>query len=116
MDAIAVEYSKQSGGGTLPYFQGKQHGSGWVRSIGRFAFPIVKSVLGLAGNVAANTAQDLLENKKDLKTSLKDNALNEARRLIKRKLGSSSSINTVKKRHGKKKRKHISKRDTIFAS
>ena len=81
-DAIAYAYSGQDGGGGMPYFIGRQYGSGWLRNLARIAFPILKKVAGFAGNVAFNTAEDMIENRKSFTQSLKDNALNEANRLL----------------------------------
>ena len=96
-DSIVRAYSGQDGSGTLPYFVGKQHGTGWLRSLARIAFPILKTAVGAAGNIAANTAEDLIENRKNLTGSLRDNAVREARRLLggKRK-NTSRSINRSK--------------------
>jgi len=109
-DPIAYAYSGQDGAGSLPYFVGRQYGGGWLRTLARLAFPILKKAVGFAGNVASNVGEDLLENRKSFKESLKDNALNEAQRLfIGKGKRSSSSINT-----GKNKR--IKKHHTIFAT
>lgn len=109
-DPIAAAYSGQYGGATLPFFVGRQYGTGWLRTLARFVFPIAKRALGMAGNVAANTAEDLITKKKALKESIKDNAVAEATRLLasgtkRAAAGDSSSIN---------KRKKIKKRHTIF--
>lgn len=63
-------YSGEQSGGELPFFIGGQYGSGWLRTLGRFAFPILKKVARVAGN----TLQDVLVQEKPLLTSLKDNA------------------------------------------
>ena len=74
MEASIVQaYSQGGGGGDLPYFVGKQYGSGWLRTIGRFAFPLIKRAMKVFGN----TAEDVLVNEKPVLTSLRDNALNE---------------------------------------
>ena len=71
-------------------------------------FLFLKKAVGFAGNVASNVGEDLLENRKSFKESLKDNALNEAQRLFTGKgKRSSSSINT-------RKSKRLKKHDTIF--
>ena len=41
---LADFYSKPQLGGDLPYFVGKQYGGGWLKTIGRFAFPIIKKI------------------------------------------------------------------------
>ena len=71
-DAIVQLYSGQVGG-DLSYFVGKQYGSGWLRTLARFAFPILKRLLG----VATNTADDVIMKKKKLFPSLGKNAMNE---------------------------------------
>lgn len=69
------------GGGDLPYFVAKQYGSGWLRTLGRFAFPILRRVVG----VAMNTGEDLLEGRKDWKQSLRDNTLSEVKQVMRGK-------------------------------
>ena len=69
-EAISNAYSGQSGG-DLPYFVGKQYGAGWLRTLARVAFPILKRVLG----VATNIGEDVIMNKKKFKTSLKENVV-----------------------------------------
>ena len=80
-------------GGDLAYFQGKQYGSGWLRTLGRFAFPILKKVVRVAGNVA----QDALNNPdKPILNSIRDNALSEVAHTVGQTVG--SSINRGRKR------------------
>jgi hypothetical protein len=99
-------------GGDLPYFVGKQYGSGWLRAIGRFAFPILRKL----GIMAANTAKDVLINEKPILPSLKENAMKTANSVIpglfteegegisktsrKRKSSSKQSINKRRRMHG----------------
>ena len=45
-NAISNAYSQS--GGDLAYFAGKQYGGGWLRTLARFAFPILKRVVGVA--------------------------------------------------------------------
>ena len=66
-------YSKPQQGGELPYFIGKQYGSGWLRTLARLAFPILKRI----GVVAAKTAQDVLYANKSILPSLKEHGLAE---------------------------------------
>ncbi len=75
MDDILTQiYSTDQNGNGLPYFAGsKQFGGGWLRTLARFAFPILKRVLG----VATNTAEDVIEGRKGFKDSLVDNAMKE---------------------------------------
>lgn len=110
VDPIALAYSGQYGGATLPFYMGKQYGMGWLRTLARFVFPIAKRALGIAGNVAANTAQDVIQERKGFKQSLRDNTMTEASRLlasgVKRAATQQSpSINRYKK---------IKKHHTIF--
>ena len=73
-DDITKIYSGPvQGGGDLPYFVGRQYGNGWLRTLGRFAFPILRRVLG----AALNTGDDIVHNRKDWKTSIRDNAKTE---------------------------------------
>lgn len=75
-DPVIIEaYSKPMMGGELPYFVGKQYGSGILSTIGKFAFPLLKKV----GRFAMNTAKDVLVDRKPIKESLKTNALNEVK-------------------------------------
>lgn len=76
-------------GGDLAYFVGKQYGSGWLRTLGRFAFPMLKKVVRVAGKVA----KDALDNPdKPILQSLRDNAVNEVVKTV------GSSINRSQKR------------------
>lgn len=52
-------YSGAQNGGELPYFVGKQYGSGWLKTIGRFALPILKRI----GSVLFRTATDVVNDK-----------------------------------------------------
>ena len=102
-DHIIREYSGQSGHGSLPFFVGKQYGTGWLRNIARFAFPFVKRALGVVGNIASNTAEDMIHNEnKSVGESLKENAVKEAKRVLKRKNPANTTIN-----RGRKKQKLI---------
>ena len=71
-------YSKPMQGGELPYFVGKQYGSGWLQTLGRLAFPIIKKV----GRFLGNTAKDVLVNQKPIKESFKSNALDEVAQVV----------------------------------
>ena len=85
MDELLFQAYAGQEGGDLPYFVGRQYGSGWLRSIARFAFPVVKKLVGAAGRVALNTANDVITKEKEFGKSLKRNAMKEA----------ASSINTL---------------------
>lgn len=105
-DSIVQAYSQS--GGDLSYFVGKQYGAGWLRTLGRIAFPIFKKLI----NVAGNTAEDVLVREKPVLSSLRDNALQEvsdtflsksdtpkasinSRQNLKRRSSSSASRNTT---------------------
>ena len=90
---ILHEYSGQNGYGSLPFFVGKQYGTGWLRNIARMAFPFLKKALGVVGNIAVNTAGDLIhdENKKFGSTIL-DHTVNETRNAFNRSNSSSSQF------------------------
>ena len=77
-DYIAQIYGQE--GGELPFFVGKQYGSGWLRTLARVAFPIIRRV----ANVAGNTARDVIYKEKDFGSALKDNVVHEAGRLLNR--------------------------------
>jgi len=76
--AIVSAYSDGQIGGDLPYFVGRQYGSGWLKTIARFAFPILKRV----GRVAAKTAQDVIQGDKKVLPSLMDNTMAEVGNLV----------------------------------
>ena len=72
-DIVQLYSGPVQGGGELPFFTGKQYGGGWIRTLGRFAFPILRRII----NIAMNTGADLIDGRKDFKSSLMDNAKNE---------------------------------------
>ena len=77
IDPDIVEF--YSTGGVLPYYTGyPQFGNGWLKTLKRIAFPLIKGLLG----VAKNTAKDVLEDDKKFLPSLASNAINQ---IIKRK-------------------------------
>jgi hypothetical protein len=108
MDDIAKVYSDAQNGGELPYFVGKQYGAGWLRTLARLAFPILKRLVG----VASNTAEDVIVHEKGLVGSLKDNSMKELGRFMTGKgmYPRNSSINISRKR----KRKSNEFDGTIF--
>lgn len=87
-DSITDAYSQS--GGDLPYFVGKQYGSGWLRTLARVAFPILKRVVSVAGR----TADDVINSNKDWSTSLKNNALEAVGDVVGNAVG--STINSVR--------------------
>ena len=66
-------YSTSQAGGELPYFVGKQFGTGWLQTIGRFALPILRRI----GAIGMKTAHDVINNKANILPSLKTNAMTE---------------------------------------
>ena len=104
MNDIATLYSKSQQGGELPYFVGKQYGTGWFRNIARFAFPIVKRI----GQAIYNTASDVIMRKRPLLPSLKNNAIEAAGSVL------PTVVNMIKKpKTSINKRKRV--KGTIFA-
>ena len=96
---ILNEYSGQTGYGSLPYFVGKQYGTGWLRNIVRMAFPFLRNALGVVGNIAVNTAGDLVndENKKVGPTIL-EHTVNETRNAFNRKPSTLIRGNGIKRK------------------
>lgn len=70
---ITSFYANSQVGGELPYFVGKQYGAGWLRTLGRFALPILKTI----GGVAVKTASDVLNNNAKILPTLKNYAMEE---------------------------------------
>ena len=66
-------YSSAQRGGELPYFVGKQYGSGWLKTLGRFALPILRRL----GGVAMKTADDVINKDAPILPTLKNYALEE---------------------------------------
>ena len=105
MDNIITHaYSGEQGGGDLPYFVGKQYGSGWLRTIARFAFPLLKRAVG----VATNTAEDVVMRKKAFGKSLRDNAMSELTDAV----GRVVPMNSGKRKHTSS---HNNTANTIYA-
>jgi hypothetical protein len=98
--AIIKLYSRSQQGGELPYFVGKQYGSGWLRTIGRFAFPILRKL----GIIAAKTARDVLEDRKPVFESLKRHTFDAGTSLF------NQSGKSIKTNYKRKKSKGINKR------
>jgi hypothetical protein len=109
MNEIASLYSKSQQGGELPYFVGKQYGSGWLRTIARMAFPILKR-FGLA---ASNVAGDVIMKNKSILPSIKTHGMDalgstvgelvpQVTKLFKRQqpVQRKSSMNKRRKVHG----------------
>lgn len=95
-DVVKI-YSQR--GGDLPYFVGgHQDGVGWLRSIGRFAFPILKRLF----NVAQNTAEDVLVREKPILSSLGRNAMGEVEKFV-----SGKGVPAIQKRRGRRGRRRL---------
>ena len=105
-DVIAQAYSTAQTGGDLPYFVGSQYGGGggWLRSIARIAFPILKKLVG----VAANTASDMIYEDQKFLPAVSKNVLGA---LAPR--SSPTKAAAAPKNRGKKRRKQ-SGRGTIL--
>jgi len=71
-------FSGPQSGGELPYFVGKQYGSGWLKTLGRFAIPILKRL----GGAAFRTARDVITKDQPILPTLKSNMLSEASAII----------------------------------
>ena len=111
-NAITKAYSTSQMGGELPYFMGKQYGGGWLRSIARMAFPILKKLLG----VATNIGEDVIVRDKKWGESFKSRAAEGVGQFMRGKGSSvkrSSSIN--RGGVGRKKQLLASTKSTIFA-
>jgi hypothetical protein len=115
LDPIALAYSGQYGGASLPYFVGKQYGSGWLQNLARIAFPLLKKALGFAGTVAANTAEDIIESRKSFKDSIIDNTINEAQRVIAGgvKRGSGRPLSSINKASNFKRQRTIFSKNSL---
>lgn len=75
-------------GGDLPYFVGRQYGSGWLGTLAKVAFPILKRIAG----VASRAAEDVIYNDKPVKSAFVDHAVGAINDLVQQPT-SSSSIN-----------------------
>lgn len=112
MNDIASLYSRPQNGGELPYFVGKQYGSGWLKTLGRFAFPILKRL----GRMALGTASDVLVKSQPLLPSLKERAINTAGKLLPEVVTNIGNIVGQKRKMKSKKsiNKRMRGRGTIF--
>ena len=72
-------------GGHLPYFVGKQYGSGWLGTFAKMAFPFLKKLVG----IASNTAEDVIYKEKPIGEAVKDQLAKTVTNLV----GSNTSIN-----------------------
>jgi hypothetical protein len=97
-DLIFHSYLPESAnqlGGDLPYFVGKQYGSGWLGTLAKVAFPILKRIAG----IASNAAEDVIYHEKPIKTAIADHTMGAINNLV------SSPINRTggQKRRSKQK-------------
>ena len=113
MNDIAELYSTSQNGGELPYFVGKQYGSGWLRTIGRFVFPILKQL----GRMVMGTASDLLVKNQSFLPALKDRAIEIASVLAPQIMSNISNAISIKRKPSKEKsiNKRMKGHGTIFA-
>ena len=89
-------YSGQYGG-DLPYFVGKQFGGGgWLKSLARIAFPVLRGI----ASIAANTAEDVIVREKEVLPALRDNTLNKITSVVAPRGGTASTINKRKRKGG----------------
>lgn len=119
---IISTYSQPLAGGDLAYFVGKQYGAGWLQTIGRIAFPILKRL----GQFFGKTAKQVVYEQKPILSTLKENAIDEVGKLIpgaenlfkrKQKNDEIKDENVVEGSGLRKRRKTINKRKrsgTIF--
>ena len=114
IDPVAYAYSGQDGSGSLPYYVGKQYGTGWLQSLARIAFPILRKVVGHAGTIAANTAEDLISNRKAFGESLRDNTVHEVGKVFSMKRKAAAAKQPSKTINSKRKR--IRKDNSVFAN
>ena len=111
-DIIAL-YSTAHQGSELPYFVGKQYGSWWLKTIGRFALPILRRL----GSLGMNTATDVIMNDAKFLPSLKYNALAEAQNIapeISKLIQKGASKGVRKKKRRVSINKRMIGRGTIF--
>ena len=102
-------FSKPQYGGDLPYFSGKQYGSGWLETIGRFAFSIIKKIGSRLSSVFGKTASDYIGGKSGITDSLKRHATEEIEDVFRNDDDDDDDDNeTVPK--SKLKKKYINKR------
>ena len=88
-------YSGAQNGGELPYFVGKQYGSGWLKTIGRFALPILKRI----GSVLFRTATDVVGDKdKKVLPTLANYAGQEISKVIEKRKPTTSQTGINKRR------------------
>ena len=90
MDKVITQVYSGQIGGDLPFFVGKQYGSGWLHTLAKFAFPILKRIFG----VASNTAEDVIMKEKKFLQSLGKNTVDEIQNFM---TGKAMPINRTRK-------------------
>ena len=107
-------YSGSQEGGELPYFVGKQYGSGWLKTIGRFALPLLRRI----GRIGMKTAKDVIMNNAKILPTLKANAISGLADVIPKVTGMFDNERNVRKRKINERDSNINKRykgnGTIF--
>jgi hypothetical protein len=89
MDQALIQLYSQQHGGSIPYYAGfprYQIGGSFLGGLLRFALPLFKSLGASALQVAANTAQDVVEGDAPIKESI----FKHVKREVKRKLDDDS--------------------------
>lgn len=111
-DIISL-YSQEQQGGELPYFVGKQYGSGWLKTLARLAFPILKRF----GVAAYGAAKDVVLNNKSILPTIKEHALDAVNKVIPGVINKFNENNSEKRSHSRDKRTINKRRNvhTIFS-
>lgn len=102
-EAIKNLYSDQVGG-SLPFFAGGTHqwGGSILGTIARFAFPILKRIIG----VATNTAEDMIEGRKNtFKEALIDNTMKEVGSVFQKRPAPADNLSMTTKAPPRSRRK-----------
>jgi hypothetical protein len=112
MNEIAKIYSTSQTGGDLPYFIGKQYGTGWFRNIARLAFPFLKRI----GSAFVKTASDVIMKNSDVLPALKEHGISAAKDILPSIANMLSPTNPEKRKKVPRKtiNKGKRKRPTIF--
>lgn len=94
-----ISYANQYGG-DLPYFVGKQYGSGWLRTLAKVAFPIVKRVVGVAGKVA----KDVIVKEKPLGQSIRKRAVQQIGKVMNEPINKTFPLFDQQQQQGKRRK------------
>ena len=81
--------SANQAGGDLPYFVGRQYGSGWLGTLARVAFPILKKIAG----IASHAAEDVIYRDKPVKDAIVDNTMGAINKFVQK--GSSTAAGGI---------------------